>query len=603
MPAKRGRHAKKSGGRATPKGTRPSGHAHPHVRAIFVDAAEVVHDDPADAESFASSFQQVFRLEKEPRPDDVLREAQRVGGLVGLFIAQSVKVFGPTDAQRRADSVFEKIAAKSAPPQWLLDMGNVTIREVVMLREPYGDGYGIYLEYDDPLSRDIRTIGVYIDVNMGLIAKDVIDGPPISEIRDLVKAEPHIEVVAIDPAEARARVEAAFAELDNEPELELLDDLQDLRALAEQRFSLLPAGGSVPDDAPELSDDEIDELIDAFVSSPYVFGLLNQVREVGEVICEFARDWRSNPLRWSPVVVEIFLTDWLRTEVGGDDEFFYAVPEVLRAWIRFAGERRGLDVELIDETVQSIDQWLDEYYEILRSVDPSLSAMFDAMLRDGIDLEDGQAVQAFVDEYRAGLSEVDVELDRAEESLLAQWREFEAQLVDQLKTSLDTLRGVDPPDTLANSATAVRTGIVVPGSPLATAADLNEWNEVDLEQLDDVTLLCAVATAWFEPTSEPSTVDDDDLADASAVDHTDLLRVVTSLVRQGPGAVATAERLAQLLDSPEDFALLLRVFERHVTTWQAIGAVDSARRLTPLGQWLLPRALARRWGGDFDAPN
>ena len=202
MPAKRGRHAsksgRKSGGRATPKGTRPSGHVHPHIRAIFVDAAEVVHDEPSDAESFASSFQQVFRLERGPRPDDVLREALRVGGLVGLFITRSIKVFGPADAHQRADVVFDKLAAKSAPPQWLLDMGNVTVREVVTVREPYGDGYGIYLEYDDPLSHEARTIGVYIDVNMGSIAQDVIDGPPISAIREVVAAEPHIEVVAIE---------------------------------------------------------------------------------------------------------------------------------------------------------------------------------------------------------------------------------------------------------------------------------------------------------------------------------------------------------------------------------------------------------------------
>jgi len=34
--------------------------------------------------------------------------------------------------------------------------------------------------------------------------------------------------------------------------------------------------------------------------------------------------------------------------------------------------------------------------------------------------------------------------------------------------------------------------------------------------------------------------------------------------------------------------------------WQTMGVVDASARLTALGHWLLPRAFARRWGGDFD---
>ena len=88
MPGKRGRHARHGGGRATPKGTQPRGFVSPIVRAIFEDAAEVVHDDPADAEVFASSIQVLFREPRGPRPDDVTREALRVGGLVGAFVAR-----------------------------------------------------------------------------------------------------------------------------------------------------------------------------------------------------------------------------------------------------------------------------------------------------------------------------------------------------------------------------------------------------------------------------------------------------------------------------------------------------------------------------------
>src|SRR5687768_11253180 len=294
MPSKRGRHPKKAGGRATPKGTQPSGHVSPQVRAIFANAAEVVRDDPADAESFASSFQQVFRVEglqsrALASPEEVLREALRVGGLVGLFVANSIRVFGPHGTRARAELVCDKLVAKTPPPRWLADMGNVTVGEVAVHRDQYGDGFGVYLEYEDPTS-GTRTVGVYIDANMGSIAKDVIDGPPLAVVRELAAAEPQIEVVTIDAAEARARVEAAFARLDEEYDLDLSDDVDDLRALAEQRFSLLPSGGSVPVETIELSDDEREELIEAFVHSRHYLGLVDEAREIAETICEFADD-------------------------------------------------------------------------------------------------------------------------------------------------------------------------------------------------------------------------------------------------------------------------------------------------------------------------
>src|SRR5687768_9147866 len=117
MSGKRGRQ-KKGGGRATPKGTQPSGHVSPQVRSIFANAAEVVREDPADAEGFAAAFQQVFRAQGLPprslaSPEDVLREALRVGGLVGLFVANSIRVFGPHEARTRAALVYDRLTAKT----------------------------------------------------------------------------------------------------------------------------------------------------------------------------------------------------------------------------------------------------------------------------------------------------------------------------------------------------------------------------------------------------------------------------------------------------------------------------------------------------------
>jgi hypothetical protein len=51
---------------------------------------------------------------------------------------------------------------------------------------------------------------------------------------------------------------------------------------------------------------------------------------------------------------------------------------------------------------------------------------------------------------------------------------------------------------------------------------------------------------------------------------------------------------------PDDANLVELAFEVIVPTWQATGALDTDRRLTALGAWGLPHALARAWGGALD---
>jgi hypothetical protein len=85
---------------------------------------------------------------------------------------------------------------------------------------------------------------------------------------------------------------------------------------------------------------------------------------------------------------------------------------------------------------------------------------------------------------------------------------------------------------------------------------------------------------------------------------------VVGLVRGGVGASAEpAALVAAINDCPEvdgtvdpgDADLVELAFEVVVPSWEAVGAVDADRRLTELGAWGLPRALARAWGSDLHA--
>jgi len=96
------------------------------------------------------------------------------------------------------------------------------------------------------------------------------------------------------------------------------------------------------------------------------------------------------------------------------------------------------------------------------------------------------------------------------------------------------------------------------------------------------------------------------------MERADWLGAVVELVRAGPGAAARPEdlvaaihrcpevRIAPGADDDDD-GLTEAGFSIVTTAWLAVGVLDRDERLTGLGWWLLPRALARAWKSDFDA--
>ena len=79
-------------------------------------------------------------------------------------------------------------------------------------------------------------------------------------------------------------------------------------------------------------------------------------RSVVEWLLEFREyDGEGDVLRWSPIVLEICLLDWLPRKVTLDKEEIDRLPDVLRAVVRFAAAERGLADEFRDETLEAID--------------------------------------------------------------------------------------------------------------------------------------------------------------------------------------------------------------------------------------------------------
>jgi hypothetical protein len=119
------------------------------------------------------------------------------------------------------------------------------------------------------------------------------------------------------------------------------------------------------------------------------------------------------------------------------------------------------------------------------------------------------------------------------------------------------------------------------------------------------------AVGGFISPRDETGLDPEEEASIMALQHADWLGAVVGLVRAGVGASADPGALVTYINNcpevegavdPDEETLVELAFELLLPAWEAIGVVDARRRLTPLGRWGLPRALAWAWNGDFDLP-
>jgi hypothetical protein len=195
-----------------------------------------------------------------------------------------------------------------------------------------------------------------------------------------------------------------------------------------------------------------------------------------------------------------------------------------------------------------------------------------------------------------------------DEELFAQWEQAEADAVDVLRQALPPrARPPLPAGDLAVACQRLRAGLGRRDPAVETirrAAGL----EPPLPA-DDAELWLAAAGALIAM-REPSGLDAELEASVMALELADWVGAVIGLARGGVGTSAEPAALVAAINEcpevdgtvdPDDADLVELAFEAVVPTWEAVGAVDADRRLTALGAWGLPRALARAWGSDLDA--
>lgn len=197
-----------------------------------------------------------------------------------------------------------------------------------------------------------------------------------------------------------------------------------------------------------------------------------------------------------------------------------------------------------------------------------------------------------------------------EEEFLAAWDRAEASAVALLRRALAELLGTDPPPGALQAASGeLRSGMRTRSWPYEHIWRAAGWKPAKLPR-DDVELWLGAVGGLISPREETG-LDPEEEASIMALEHADWLGAVVGLVRAGVGASADPQALVQYINDcpevegavdPDEESLVETAFELVLPAWEAAGAVDDRRRLTPLGRWGLPRALAWAWNGDFDRP-
>ena len=78
----------------------------------------------------------------------------------------------------------------------------------------------------------------------------------------------------------------------------------------------------------------------------------------------------GDPLRWSPVNVEMLLADWFPRKIVAEAAYLAKLPQLLRAFIRCCHHRQGIRSELSGETLAAVDEWEPEYQRVIPSTRP-----------------------------------------------------------------------------------------------------------------------------------------------------------------------------------------------------------------------------------------
>ena len=453
-------------------------------------------------------------------------------------------------------------------PGWAADAGTGVPVSAWRSSDPHHDDGNTYA-FEIRRRTGIHVLCVYVDNNIGGIPKDAFVLPSVAAFRtpfDSGKA-PDLQLDELPVAEAAATVRAAveYGRMFVGPPTS--EDLRDLAALIEGHLRFLPP--SVAPDAEPLDETTLAALAADFLAAPgNKAHRRGDNRDVLETILWFGNGYNvGGPLRWSPVVVEMFLADWVGRKVMADRRYIARIPVVLRDFVRYAGRARGVPDARVAETLDAIERWTPDL--LAGGGTPTPFANAEAMARMLLDEYPGDAVDMLA-------------ANRAD----AAW-------------ALMLVAGPPPPaDVLGAAAAAIRERYRAREELVLALRDLLPWQR--LPRRDD-RVVAGFAGAWasLAGAAQQEHGELDDIELLAELDPGDWHAIAFLVLDRKP---VTADRIGRrLARATGDVALAEASVRRTfggllVTTWTSLGHLDERGVVTPLGCWAIPTGIAASWG-------
>jgi hypothetical protein len=398
------------------------------ARAIARSAAEV--DSALDAEAWASHLLGSLREQRHGLPfpqalevdpalrfgEPLLRRLARLGDPAATVALASIATLDDGELGVLAGELLAGVTPLAGAPRWVEQIGeSQIIGAAVMSEAVFDDARTVLLESRHP-DGETMAVGVLIDRNLGGLAKDVLVAESIGQVagamgRYATGEKAQLQLEQIEPGVAAGMIRAAIARTDMTWDPPVDEDFWPGRALALLRADQTP-GAVQPPEPSELPAAERNRLRDEFLTSFEGRGFAPEGEEawVASLAIDFCAGYTDgDPLRWSPVVVELFMSDWIPRKVLATPALLDRLPGALDAWVRFAARRRGIPDWAVNETRASIGKWVGEMANA--ALDPSVGGPSKQFLMAakaaGVDLEDEQALGTFIKGWNAR-SELDI---------------------------------------------------------------------------------------------------------------------------------------------------------------------------------------------------
>ena len=296
-----------------------------------------------------------------------------------------------------ARAIGQLRAAGVRQPDWFDTVGTARFERAWVATDSFDDQDFLVgrFSYRGEAAHDLCVL---VDHNILHIAKDIGLAPGAVDLRSSWEAQEGIRIVDLDAQAYSDRLSDSLDSLEHVWEPPVTDELRSLLPLVGKRLMDLPSPR--PIERKLMSQTARDKLYTRFRRS-------DPGRELGRdtslvrALIDYGADQFDDALHWSPIVVELMLTDWFPRKYTLDDADIERLPIVLRAWLRFTGTERGLSDSAITEMVAAVEEFEPVYRKGMH--DPTRAgpakSIATLMVSEGVDLTDAEAVQRWIDAF------------------------------------------------------------------------------------------------------------------------------------------------------------------------------------------------------------